>query len=49
MTDAELSKQEWLAERAGILQHMAGFPADEGEGMAEMLWDRFIAKLGDLC
>lgn len=40
MTDAELSKLEWISERAAILEFDAGYPRSEAEVMAEMLWER---------
>jgi hypothetical protein len=34
VTDAELHRQEWIAERAGILEHDAGYPRIEAETLA---------------
>lgn len=39
-TDAELSRAEWIEERAGILEYDAGYQRADAEAMAEMLWDR---------
>jgi len=45
MTDAELHRQEWIAERAGILEHDAGYPRIVAEALAKAMWsDRESAR-----
>ena len=45
MTDAELHREEWIEERAGILEHDAGYPRIEAETLARAMWsDRERAK-----
>lgn len=45
-TDAELSRQEWILERAAILQFDAGIPPDHALAMAiEMRVDYVVDRL----
>ena len=45
MTDAELHRQEWIDERAGILEHDAGYPRIVAETLARAMWsDRERAR-----
>lgn len=37
--DAE-TRAEWLAERAAILQYDGGWPADQADWGAAVLWER---------
>lgn len=39
VTDAELSRLEWLEERAAILEFMAGFSRADAERMALEMWN----------
>jgi len=38
MTDAELHREEWIAERAGILEFDAGLPRNIAERLAVQFW-----------
>ncbi len=38
MDDAELSRQEWIEERAAILEFNAGLPRHEAERLAQQCW-----------
>ncbi|MFM2193449.1 MAG: hypothetical protein RLZZ460_119 [Chloroflexota bacterium] len=38
MTDADLARQEWLDERAAVLEFEAKFPRDEAERLALVMW-----------
>ena len=39
MTDAELSRHEWLEERAAILEFRAGYSRAEAERTALEMWE----------
>jgi hypothetical protein len=41
VTDAELHRQEWIAERAGILEHDAGYPRIVAEALAKAMWSDY--------
>ena len=41
MTDAELNRQEWIEERAGILEHDAGYPRIVAEALAKAMWSDY--------
>ena len=38
MTDYELHREEWIAERAAILEFEAGYPREQAEGIAQQSW-----------
>jgi len=45
VTEAELHRSEWIAERAGILEHDAGYPCIVAEALAKAMWsDRERAR-----
>lgn len=46
MTDADLSRLEWIAERAAILEFDAGLAHDVAEIIAEQMWRRMQAEKG---
>ncbi len=51
MSEAELHRQEWIAERAGILEHDAGYPRIVAEALANAQWhdySRAQARAGSL-
>jgi hypothetical protein len=51
MTDAELHREEWIEERAGILEHDAGYPRIVAEALAKAMWSdysRAQARAGSL-
>jgi hypothetical protein len=39
MTDAELHREEWLSERAAILEFCGGYQRETAEAMALEEWD----------
>ena len=41
MTDADLHREEWIAERAGILEFEAGYPREIAEVMARVQWTEY--------
>jgi hypothetical protein len=41
VSDAELHRQEWIAERAGILEHDAGYPRIVAEALAKAMWSDY--------
>lgn len=45
MTDADLSRLEWLSERAAILEYDAGYPRKEAERLAVEMWEKYRASL----
>jgi hypothetical protein len=47
MTDADLSKFEWLRERAAILEIDAGFDRPTAERVALALWEKYRKTFGD--
>ncbi len=51
MTEADLHRSEWIEERAGILEHDAGYPRIEAEAVAKAMWSdysRAQARAGSL-
>ena len=44
ITDAELSRQEWFEERAGILEFDAGFERAEAERKAVEMWEEYATS-----
>jgi len=51
MTDAELHRQEWIEERAGILEFDAGYDRTVAEALAKAMWSdysRAQARAGSL-
>jgi hypothetical protein len=44
VTDAELNRLEWLEERAGILEHDAGYPRIVAEALAKAMWSDYQRK-----
>ncbi len=38
MTEAELHREEWIEERAGILEFEAGLPCEVAEALAAAQW-----------
>lgn len=41
MTEAELHRQEWIAERAGILEFEAGYQPIVAEALAKAMWSDY--------
>ncbi len=41
MSDDQLHRQEWIAERAGILEHDAGYPRIAAEELAKAMWSDY--------
>jgi hypothetical protein len=51
VTDAELHREEWIEERAGILEHDAGYDRTVAEALAKAMWSdysRAQARAGSL-
>lgn len=44
MTDADLHREEWIAERAGILEFEAGYTREQAEVMARSYWTQREAE-----
>jgi hypothetical protein len=44
MTDADLARQEWLDERAAVLEFEAKFPRDEAERLALVMWESKVQR-----
>jgi hypothetical protein len=44
MTDADLARQEWLDERAAVLEFDAKFPRDEAERLALVMWEAKVRR-----
>ena len=44
MTDADLHRSEWIEERAGILEHDAGYPRIVAEALAKAMWSDYQRK-----
>jgi len=38
VSDADLHRSEWIEERAGILEHDAGYPRIVAEALAKAMW-----------
>jgi hypothetical protein len=41
LSDDQLHRQEWIAERAGILEHDAGYPRIVAEALAKAMWSDY--------
>ena len=44
MTDAELSRQEWIEERAAILEFCSGITRLQAELEARRLWEQHVRR-----
>lgn len=46
MTEAERHKAEWIEERAGILEHDAGYRPEVALAMARTMWRGYANERG---